>query len=94
MVKITVLLNRELVNQEKNQMTIICLLVGNSSFITLIILKDNSLLVHSVLAKMKNLKSDFLKFKLKSHISLISLKKIQGDMTSLNQDTIVMTEND
>ena len=94
MVKITVLLNRELVNQEKNQMIIICLLVGNSSFITLIILKDNSLLVHSVLAKMKNLKSDFLKSKLKSHISLISLKKIQGDMTSLNQDTIVMTEND
>ena len=68
MVKITVLLNRELVNQEKNQMTIICLLVGKSLFVTLIILKDNLLLVYSVLIKIKNI--NFAMFKCLAKITV------------------------
>ena len=68
MVKITVLLNRELVNQEKNQMIIICLLVGKSLFVTLIILKDNLLLVYSVLIKIKNI--NFAMFKCLAKITV------------------------
>lgn len=55
MVKITVLPNRIIQPREESQVTIICLLVGNSLFVTLIILKDNLLLVYSVLIKMKNI---------------------------------------
>ena len=76
MVKITLLLNRELFNQEKNQMTIICLLVSNSSFITLIILKDNIVSVFCINKNEKKLKKWFSEIEIKiSHFSNFLKKK-------------------